>query len=326
MWWAAAPRAADGGKAGTRPVRTSRAAAALLHCTTRALPFPHRLVPGETIRILSDLHFGDHASRITRLPQLRPLLDSVAHLILNGDTLDTRPGPLPAHTAECHAAVSDFFPREVAHVSLVTGNHDPDLSPLHHLDLAGGAVCVTHGDIFFDDLVPWSNDTPLIRQRLAAEFRSLPSALHHDLAQRFALVRRVAASIPQRHQAERNRLKYAIRFLADTVWPPTRVARIIQTWRHAPTLAADFVRLHRPRARFVIAGHTHRRGLWRTPDGVTVINTGAFCPPGGSYTVDLTADKLTVRDIVRCGGEFRPGETVATFPLADRARFPETEA
>ncbi len=272
-------------------------------------------MPVETTRIISDLHFGDHASRIKRLAQIRPLLDSAAHLVLNGDTLDTRPGPLPRHTAECRAIVADFFPRSVARASFLTGNHDPDLSALHHLDLADGAVFVTHGDIFFDDIVPWSNDAALIRQRLAVERRAFTAVTPPDLAQHFAMVRRVAASIPQQHQAERNRLKYTVRFLADTIWPPTRVARIIGTWRRTPALAAGFLRRHRPRARFIISGHTHRRGIWPQPDGVTVINTGAFCPPGGSYAVDLTTAKLAVRDIVRRQGEFHLGATIAEFSL-----------
>ncbi len=272
-------------------------------------------MPAETIRILSDLHFGDRASRVNRLAQLHPLLEGIDRLVLNGDTLDTRPGPLPVHTAECQAAIAGFFPRAVAHTTFLTGNHDPDVSPHHHVDLAGGAVFVTHGDIFFVDIVPWSSDAPLIRQRLAAERLALPPSPAPDLDQSFAIARRVAVSIPQRHQSERNGLKYLVRFLADTVWPPARIARIIETWRTTPALAAGLVRRHRPQARFVIAGHTHRRGIWRQPDGVTVINTGAFCPPGGSYLVDLGPGKLTVRDIVRRGGEFRVGAVVASFPL-----------
>ncbi len=272
-------------------------------------------MPAETIRILSDLHFGDHASRIKCLAQISPLFDSVAHLVLNGDTLDTRPGPLPRHTAECRAIVADFFPRSVPQTSFLTGNHDPDLSPLHHLDLANGKVFVTHGDIFHDDIVPWSNDAALIRQRLTVERRAYTADVPSDLAQHFALVRRVAASIPQQHQSERNRLKYTARFLADTVWPPSRIARIIETWRNTPALAAGFLRQHRPRARFIISGHTHRRGIWPQPDGVTVINTGAFCPPGGSYAVDVSPDKLVIREVVRRAGEFRLGPIVAEAPL-----------
>ncbi|MBC7369402.1 MAG: hypothetical protein H7343_21760, partial [Undibacterium sp.] len=42
------------------------------------------LVPGLT-RILSDLHYGDRASRLLSLGQLRPLLDGPDHVVLNGD-------------------------------------------------------------------------------------------------------------------------------------------------------------------------------------------------------------------------------------------------
>jgi predicted phosphodiesterase len=273
-------------------------------------------VSGPLTRIISDLHFGDHASRVDRLVQLRPLLDGVTHLVLNGDTLDTRKGPYPAHTAECRTAVKDFFPREVAASTFLTGNHDGDFSTLHHLDLAAGKVFVTHGDIFFDDIVPWSHDATLIRRRITEELRSLPTELHHQLDSRLEVFRRVVVSIPQRHQAERNKLKFALHYLADTVWPPSRILRVMHAWKLAPRRAAELTRQHRPEANFVLCGHTHRPGIWRSPRGVTVINTGSFCPPLGGYAVDLTEENLVVRDIVSRAGEFRPGEIVQTFPLA----------
>jgi predicted phosphodiesterase len=273
-------------------------------------------VTGSFTRIFSDLHYGDHASRIDRLAQLRPLLEGVTHLVLNGDTLDTRPGPHPAHTAECRAAVSEFFPREVANATFLTGNHDGDFSLLHHLDLAGGKVFVTHGDIFFADIVPWSHDAPLITHRIAEELRSLPSELHDHLDHRLALFRRVAISIPQRHQAERNKLKFALHYVSDLVWPPARIIRVIRAWRQAPQLAAELTRQHRPKADFVLCGHTHRPGIWQTPAGVTVINTGSFCPPLGGTLVDVTDHRLVVRAVVLRSGEFRVGDMIAEFPLA----------
>jgi predicted phosphodiesterase len=275
-----------------------------------------RRVPADFIRILSDLHFGDHASRVVRLKQVQPLLEGVSSLVLNGDTLDTRPGPHPAHTAECHAEVSAFFGQKVAKTTYLTGNHDPDLSPHHRLDLANGAVFVTHGDAFFDDIVPWSHDAPFIRQRLADEFARLPRELHDALDHRLAVFRRVALAIPQRHQSERNKLKYALHYLADTVWPPLRLWRVFRAWKQAPVTAAAFARQHRPRARFVISGHTHRPGIWSPPSGPTVINTGSFCPPLGGLCVDLTPERVIVRQIVGRGAEFRAGSTVAEFPLA----------
>jgi predicted phosphodiesterase len=273
-------------------------------------------VPVELTRILSDLHYGDHASRIESLQQLRPLLDGVGHLVLNGDTLDTRAGPFPAHTEECRAAVNEFFRHHVAASTFLTGNHDADFSPLHHLDLAAGSVFVTHGDIFFDDIVPWSHDAALISRRIAEELQSIPVEMHHQLDHRLNVFRRVAASIPQRHQSERNKLKFALHYIADTVWPPLRIVRVMRAWRLAPSRAAELTRRHRPAAKFVLCGHTHRPGIWPGAGGVTVINTGSFCPPLGGHLVDVTNDRLAVREVDFRAGEFRPGRPVAEFPLA----------
>ncbi len=269
----------------------------------------------ELIRIISDLHYGDRASRVRSLAQLRPLLAGVSHLVLNGDTLDTRPGPAPAHTAACQSEVRAFFPQQAPRVTFLTGNHDADFSSDHTLDLAGGAVFVTHGDILHEDIVPWSQDATSIRPQIAAGLAALPAAERTQLGPRLAVWRRVAAAIPQRHQSEPRGLRYAVNFARDTVWPPSRVWRVLKTWREEPGLAAAFVRQHRPAAKFFAVGHTHRPGAWRTPAGVVVLNTGSFCRPLGGCAVDLADDRVIVRRIVERGGEFRLGETMAEFAL-----------
>lgn len=273
----------------------------------------------EIIRIVSDVHHGDRASRVRRLAELRPLLEGVGHLVLNGDTLDTRPGPAPAYTAECRAEVLEFFGREVPAVTFLTGNHDADFSPHHRLDLARGEVFVVHGDIFFDDIVPWSRDAPQFARLISEELRKLPAAAREDLDHRLALIRRVAAAIPQRHQSERNRLKHALHFIADSLWPPQRTLRVIRAWQLAPARAEELVRRHRPAARFLLAGHTHKPGIWRTAGGVTLVNTGSFCrPPLGAFAVDLEPGRLVVRAVECRRGEFRPAGVVDEFPLAAR--------
>lgn len=272
-------------------------------------------MPAELTRIFSDLHYGDRASRVHQLAQLRPLLDGVDHLVLNGDTLDTRPGPAPAHTAACRAAVLAFFPENVPQVTFLTGNHDPDLSPHHALDLAAGRVFATHGDILFDRIVPWGRDAALIDRKISAALAALPPPAREDLAARLAVWRRVAASIPQRHQSERRRLRYALHYAIDTVWPPLRILHILQAWRAEPVRAAAFAHRHRPAAKFFLLGHTHRPRLMLPPGGVTVINTGSFCPPLGTCVVDLTPHRITVRRVESRHGEFHPAETLAEFPL-----------
>lgn len=272
-------------------------------------------MPGELTRIFSDLHYGDRASRVHSLAQLRPLLSGVDHLVLNGDTLDTRPGNRPAHTARCREEVLAFFSEHATHTTMVTGNHDADLTNQHCLDLADGRIWVVHGDIFYDDIVPWSQDAPAIRPKIAAGLAALPASERGQLMARFAVWRRVAAEIPQRHQSENRAVHYLRHFARDTVWPPSRLIRILRTWRREAEIAAAFARTHRPEASFVIMGHSHRPGVRAAARGVTVINTGSFCQPLGGCVVDLTPGRLAVRRVAARGGDFHPGEIVAKFPL-----------
>ena len=270
---------------------------------------------GKLIRILSDVHFGDRASRVSRLAQLRPLLEGIDELVINGDAMDTRPGPRPEHTSACRAEWLDFTRSGVAAATFITGNHDPDLSPLHLLDLAAGAVTVTHGDIVFDNIVPWGQDAGHIAREISVAMAALPSDEQRKLEQRFAIWRRVALSIPQRHQSEPNPLKYAFHFALDTVCPPQRIFRVLHAWRTYSPRAAAFAHAHRPAAKFILIGHTHRPGVWQHPRGTVVINTGSFCPPLGGYAVDVSPEQLAVHEIAGRRGEFYPGETVARFPL-----------
>jgi predicted phosphodiesterase len=269
------------------------------------------------IRIFSDVHFGDRASRVHSLAQLRPLCEGAAALILNGDTLDTRAGPDPDRSSRLLSEVRSFFSAVGAPTTLLTGNHDPSLSPHHACDLADGQVFVTHGDIFYDEIVPWGHDAEFIRRRLRAATADTPVPDGRALEERLQLFRRVAASVPQRHQSERNPLKFAVRFATDTVWPPWRILRIIEAWRVLPGLAEASTRRHRPRARFAIVGHTHWPGVWRMPSGFIVINTGSFCRPFGSLAVDLVPGRLTVRRVDRIRGEYRPGRVIREFALAE---------
>lgn len=269
----------------------------------------------EIVRILSDIHFGDPASRVRQLHQLEPLLTGTAGLVFNGDTLDTRPSLTPEHTAKLKADLADFQ-RRLPPTTLLTGNHDPDFSPLHLLDLADGRIWVTHGDILFDTIVPWSRDVPLIERLLAEEAgQMLPAGASaaERLDHRIKLWRRVAGRIPQRHQSEPNPLKYVFRLAADTIWPPHRLLRIIRSWRAAPRLAAHFLREYRPAARFIVTGHTHHPGVWRMPDGRVVINTGSFSRPLGAYVADVLPGGIVVRRVVQRRDRFHPGPTIAQF-------------
>jgi predicted phosphodiesterase len=265
-------------------------------------------------RIISDIHYGDRASAVTSLAQLAPLLAGTRTLICNGDTLDTRAGPYPEHTAHLRRDLTRFIQCAPAEVRLFTGNHDPDVSNQASADLAGGHVLVTHGDVLFDNLVPWGVDA-MRAGELVSQARAACAAGSLDLARLLQIHRQAAAQIPQRHQAEPRSWKYLAGFLKDTIWPAPRALLILRAWQKTPGLAQSLLKTHRPQARFLVMGHTHRPGIWRRPDGRTIINTGSYCPPSGRLLVELTTHELLVRRVLLRGGDFHPGKIIAQFAL-----------
>lgn len=271
---------------------------------------------GQLIRIISDVHYADRGSRVRSLDQLRPLLDGATSFVFNGDTLDTRHGKLPQRTAQKRAEVLDFFRALATPVTFLTGNHDPEISGEHALEFAGGAVLVTHGDLLYESVVPWSRDAEMIRARIIAALAALPDGADASLEGRLSAYRSVAATIPQLHQSETNPIRYAIRLAGDTVWPPQRALTIIKAWREAPDRAAALAIAHRPKARFIAIGHTHRAGVWKTRSGIVVINTGSFCGPLGPMLAEITEDRIVVRHVASRRGAFHPGAEVANFSLS----------
>lgn len=272
-------------------------------------------VSASLTRIFSDLHVGDPSTLLHSLDDVLPLCDGATQLVLNGDTLETRPGGSAVETAALRAQVLRFFAQSTPPATLLTGNHDPDISLHHHLDL-GASVLVSHGDTLFEDLVPWSRDAPRARELVAAELARLTDSQRNQLDPRLAAYRRAAAALPQRRPPAVHGWRHVLRLLQDTVWPPSRAFRILRAWRETPQRAEDFVQRHRPRARFFVMGHTHRLGVHRTSSGIVVLNTGSLCAPSRAGVVDVTPERIALRRIERRGGEFRFGGTVAEFPLA----------
>jgi predicted phosphodiesterase len=271
-------------------------------------------VSNAQVRIISDLHYGDRVSAVTDFSQLAPLLANTQTLILNGDTTDTRPGPDPELKLRVLTELEAFTRQSTADISLITGNHDPDISQIHLAEIANGQVLVTHGDILFENIVPWGRDAALATE-LVNQARNRTSMGSERLESLLQAHRLAAAGIPQRHQSERNGLRYFTSFLTDTIWPPKRIFHILNSWRTFPARAEALVSAHRPKARFLIGGHTHWPGIWRRPDGLIVINTGSYCPPSGRLMVELDEVQLRVRRIVNRRGDFLPGAIVAQFAL-----------
>ena len=264
-------------------------------------------------RILSDLHFGHRGSRVRELRQLAPLLEGAQRVLFNGDSvemlfLDERESGGAAVTA-----LRQLCLEVGAEPVFLTGNHDPTLTETHFLELAGGAVFVTHGDILFHGLSPWSIEGELLR---AAHTREMEALGHPaDLPGQLLAMRRAALAIEHLgEQIRALRKPGLLHAVARHLWPPSLPWHILRGWARTPFLANAFAARHAPQAQFVVIGHTHFGGVWRVGQRV-VINTGSFLPLSRRFAIDLDEDALRVREIVFQGGLFRAGREVAKFRL-----------
>jgi len=266
----------------------------------------------DPLRIISDLHLGHPASLIEDSTDLAPLLKGIGTLVFNGDTYETRYVQEREAGQKLLGDLRDLCKTTGVNPVFIGGNHDPSISPLCHLDLAGGAVLVTHGDMLFHDISPWSFEADLMRDAHTQALQALGEDAFHDFEKRLYANKQASLAMEllsvKLHRGPLARLI----ILLKECWPPSRPWRILKVWRDTPALAEALARVFRPRSRFLIVGHTHLQGIWRRGPRV-VINTGSFTPPLGRFAVDLDGDLLEVKKIVRNQGRFEIGPKLAEF-------------
>lgn len=285
------------------------------------------LTPTDPVLIISDLHLGHRASRIRRPEELEPLFKPFHTVILNGDTAEMRnpdDRPLGRKLAAdlgrvCHHVGSKAI--------FITGNHDPTISSLDHLDLHGGAVLVTHGDILFLGVAPWSRAAKPYRQTHQQFLEQLGEDAYRDFEQRLLATKRTSITL-QMYEPPLTRKHQSwggLHTVMHQLWPPWRPLIILQAWWQTPGLTADLTHLFRPRARFTIIGHTHFPGIWHRGKRV-VINTGSFLKYLAAFGVIIEGGRLEVRSLHRCRGAFCFGRVQAVFRLPDEpAAYPPSQ-
>ena len=272
------------------------------------------LTPTEPILILSDLHLGHRASKIRHPEQLASILHGPGSVIFNGDTSEMRTPEdrlvgrkLAADLARiCHQTGRKAF--------FVNGNHDPTVSTTNHLDLADGAILVTHGDILFLDVAPWSHEAGHYRKKHLQILEGLTPDGYVDFEKRLLASKRTSIEL-QMLEAPLTRGRSAgLRLLIRNSWPPWRPFMIIKAWSEVPELAADLARVFRPEVRFVIVGHTHFPGTWQVESRI-IINTGSFVPYFGACLAIIESGRLEVRQINFRQGRFGIGKLLESFAV-----------
>jgi predicted phosphodiesterase len=255
------------------------------------------------VTILSDLHLGHPASYLSDPRRLAPLFEGAATVVFNGDSVEMLWVGNRDQAQEQLERLAEVCLAAGARPVFLNGNHDPVVSSASFLDLCGGAVLVTHGDILFPAVAPWSREAAIVgpeHHRLVSE---MDEHARSDLTERLIASKRATLRL-EMHEPRRRGGRFAgVTLALRESWPPWRPLRIVHCWVKTPSLADALAREYRPAARCVIVGHTHYAGVWER-GGRIIVNTGSFLPYSGRSAVRLTPDRIEVRAIVARGGDW----------------------
>jgi predicted phosphodiesterase len=263
--------------------------------------------------IISDLHLGHRASQIRDPEELVPILKEARSVIFNGDTVEMRTPvdrPVGRHMA---AVIARLCHSIGCRATFINGNHDPAVSKIDHLDLMDGRMLVTHGDILFLGVAPWSRQALAYRKiHLRALANLGPDALM-NFEKRLLAAKRTSIKLQLMERPVTKGSKAAnLSVLVAQFWPPHRPFMILHAWLQTPTLAARLCDLFRPNARYVLVGHTHYPGFWKRGP-VTVINTGSYVLHFGALAVLLDGESIEIRKVIKQKAGFALGKRIGRF-------------
>jgi len=261
-------------------------------------------------RILSDLHLGHGASRLTDPKMLMPLFEEVDHLVLAGDVWQQRKlGPGREEARQMYEALLRLAEERWVTVEVLRGNHDPEGGG-GVAWLADKAVLVTHGDAVYDDATPWSREIGRYREEVHAIIQKYDSQSHlavacADRAKEIALTIKVVP-LPK--------LPPPLNFFATALWPPSRTFEMIRVWRGMGKRGLRFLEESGEGAKVLVCGHFHQAGIWEK-EGSLMINTGSFMKGSRPWAVDLNENKLTARELKLIDGFYTLGEVKGRWLL-----------
>jgi predicted phosphodiesterase len=273
------------------------------------------LTPADPTLILSDLHLGHRASLIRDPEQLGPIFREAKTILLNGDTAELRHQIDRPIGRQLAAALARVCHSSGAKAIFINGNHDPNISEIDHLDLAAGQMLVTHGDMLFLGIAPWSRQAYAYRKvHLRALDQLGPDALL-NFEKRLLATKRTSLKLQLLEEpTTRGRLP-GLGLILRQLWPPFRPFMILHAWWETPKLGARLLQAFRPDARYLLIGHTHYPGCWNYA-GRVIINTGSFILNFGACAVLLQNKSFEIRKIKRYRKNFVLGKRLKEFGIS----------
>lgn len=268
------------------------------------------------IRILSDLHLGHSACALKDVREIRPLLEGAGTVIFNGDTAEVRSKGFKQRAAQEQAKLSTMLDELGVQCTIyVTGNHDPNISDVHYVDLCQGKVLVTHGDFLFRYVSPWSKKLRHCRPRIDAVLEAADAArLDVDLDYRHEITRQCSDVLEVSSSASPRNLRGFVHCVGQEVWPPTRLFTILNVWMKSPKLMAAALERYRPEAKAVVFGHIHYPAIWKRQDRL-LVNLGGYLNMAKAKVMEVHNSKLSVYPVIHRNQECRFGDCEVSLNL-----------
>ncbi len=273
--------------------------------------------------VLSDLHIGHQASAVQNAAVIAPLLQPGRTVIFNGDTFEMRRKIDQKHVGRHVEEMQQLLKAHGATGLFINGNHDPVISELNHIECAESSVLITHGDVLFHNVAPWSLNEKHYRLAHLRELEQLSELEKTNLESRLAALRRATKNYDISHPVARpGALGTLVHFL-ETTWPPWRPLAILKSWAEVPGRARKFTTTYRPEVRTLIIGHSHFAGVW-VNDGLRIINTGAAMTGFRPRAVRFTENRMTVQKLAWSGGQLHLAETVMSCAMPRTRELADT--
>ncbi len=246
--------------------------------------------PLQRTLILSDLHLGrPGGARSAR--SFEALVADYDRVIVNGDAAELHHARFQRDAEVQLELFRDLCLTRGIRLDLIAGNHDAFVSDLRALQLAEGAVYITHGDAFHPAIAPWSPYAASMRRSYAEAMAATKPGTPEDEA-RFAAARE-ASLAEWRTMGEGAHVST----LANMAIRPHRVLAVLAYWSRFPAIAAGWAERFAPRAGTMIVGHSHRAFV-KSIGGLRLVNTGSFGFPGTPHAVVLEGHTARVHRIV----------------------------
>ncbi|MGJ8723974.1 MAG: hypothetical protein ACSHYB_05405 [Roseibacillus sp.] len=239
--------------------------------------------------MVSDWHLGHPGSQVNSIARVEHLLEGVGTLVMVGDGREELVEGWRNAANRLWKDLEEACERRGILFVALTGNHDPNVSGEGWLKLAGGHILVTHGDMIYDTMSPWSRELFAKREEVHELLKKRES---DSLDTRWECAREVGRLLRPSGKAPDGIVDY----LKIALWPPERLTEVVRVWGGFFKEGERFLHRFAPESKILVCGHFHRRGKFVVGER-TVWNTGSLMKVSKGLALDFDGESLSAQEI-----------------------------